>query len=186
MDALEQWVADVWGPLAADVSVKVVALVGLAWVVGRLGRLRAPAAQHALWAMVLVGMLALPVVSRHVPAWRIPVIPAEVKTPVAESASPIAAIPDVGAWEPVEGGSPERAAPATFGAPAPAPMALPSPAPAIETSWNWPAWPVWVLGAYLLGSALLLARAGIGVLLVRRTVRRCRPIERNTWALGGL
>jgi uncharacterized protein (TIGR03435 family) len=50
-------------------------LVAAAWLILHFLRVRHPASRHAVWTAVLVGMLALPVLSIATPDWTIPVLP---------------------------------------------------------------------------------------------------------------
>jgi uncharacterized protein (TIGR03435 family) len=113
-------------------------------IVLRVLRIRIAAAQHAVWAGVLMVMLLLPAWLAWGPKARVPVLPA----------MPTAVLSPV--------------APVSFAAPA-APISIPleipdTPAPKPPV-WNWSSA---FLGVYLLGACLLLLRLAIGTIRANR------------------
>src|SRR5262245_47159852 len=70
-----QWLSDFGSPHVVDAAVRgtilLVAACALAWLVRR----SAAAVRHGVWALTVVGLLALPVLSLTLPAWHAPFAP---------------------------------------------------------------------------------------------------------------
>jgi TonB family protein len=150
------------GMLARDLSTRMADASVRALVLGLLAFLlvvfirRSSTTQHAVWMLVLAGMLALPFLRPVVPAThvRLPQAltpqPAKI-TPAHLSAKPYGTPPPIVI-------SPERTEP------------LPV-----------PRWPLFLLAAYLVGVMLFGARLLFGVLLTRRALRNTRTIHSELW-----
>ena len=107
----------------------------------RVLRIRIAAAQHAVWAGVLIAMLALPLWIAWGPKATLPVLPAPSEPAVVMRAAPVSLVD-----------------PAT-------PLEI-SEAPATKPPvWSWDA--VWI-GVYLLGAGALLLRLAIGTIRASR------------------
>jgi hypothetical protein len=110
-------------------------------IVLRALRIRLAAAQHAVWAGVLMAMLVLPVWMSWGPKAALPVLPARGEPAVAMSAAPVS-LAD------------------------PAPMVAMSESPATKPAiWNGNV--VWI-GVYLLGAGALLLRLAMGTIRASR------------------
>ncbi len=108
-------------------------------------RVKGAAARHAVWTVVLAGMLALAMFSPLLPPVRIPVLKA--------SGGPPAVLPEL------------PRATVSF---APAEPVAPAP------TWRM-TWPVAILGVYGIGVAISLTRLLFGYLFTRRLVRAAVP-----------
>jgi len=140
-----------WYECLADASVRAVALGAMAGVLVLFLR-RSPAAQHAMWTLVTIGMLALPVLRPVVPAAYVYVV--ERPAPAATIARPAAQL-----------------AHNAGGISAPAPAARTGPA-ALRLRW-----PVYAAIAYMAGVVLFAVRLFVGLWMTRRLVRAARPID---------
>jgi beta-lactamase regulating signal transducer with metallopeptidase domain len=140
-------------PALAALALKTTLVLAAGFAATALLRRASAAARHLVWTVTLAAVLALPVLSLLVPAWRLPVLPA---APVA-AAAPVASLP---AAEPEPAPAPvvERSAPAESPA-TPAPAALDAASPAATPpsaaadaplDWRRLALLVWVVGAALL------------------------------------
>ncbi len=130
-------------------------LAAAAWLALRLGRIRHPASQHAVWTAVLIGFLALPIVSVIVPRWSIPVLPE--KQPPAVAA-PFAPPTD---YEPIAAEAPSALAP-------------------MPLEPRFPFRSFLIVCSYLAGLLAMLAYRGMGWLLLRRVVSRSKQ-SRARW-----
>jgi HEAT repeat protein/beta-lactamase regulating signal transducer with metallopeptidase domain len=175
---------------------------GLVWAVGLVlkgtalllfvflvaGALRRASAglRHLVWSGGIVALLALPLVSVMLP-WKLPVV----ATPLVTLPEPAPAHPAV---EPRQSVAPADAA----GRAAQTPVQLP---PAVNgeaqsagvadrvtertavSMWSISTGTVvsLLVGLWIVGAVLLLARLGLGGLMVRRIVRRATPLESPDW-----
>jgi uncharacterized protein (TIGR03435 family) len=64
--------------------VRPLVLAAAAWLILRICKVRHPASQHAVWTAVLIGMMALPLVTFFAPQWKLPLLPAK-QEPVAQT-----------------------------------------------------------------------------------------------------
>ena len=55
--------------------IRPIVLAAAAWLILRLYKVRHPASRHAVWTVVLIGMIVLPIVSFVAPQWKLPVLP---------------------------------------------------------------------------------------------------------------
>lgn len=150
------WIVGMAFARLAEIAWRSTALLALAWLGAAGLRRSAPALRQGLWSCVLVGALALPLLTPMLPAWR--VLPAAAwKTPLevsaAASTSAVATTPSVatgGEWTPA---AEPLAGTTRLGA-------QPPRAPA-----DWRAWVVtgWALGAF---AVALWFVAGLTVLRV--------------------
>jgi TonB family protein len=145
-----------WYRYLADASVRAVALAAMAAVITLFLR-KKPAAQHALWTLVVIGMLALPVLRLVVP---------EAYVYVVERPAPDAAIAPPAARF---AGSAAAASTATRPA---------RTAPEALRLW----WPVYAAIAYLAGVVLFAVRLMAGFVMTRRLLRGARPIDAGVGA----
>ncbi len=167
--------------LLLDVSLKslpLFAVAGLAcWGLRRVSA----AARHALWLLVFLGLLCLPVFCVLLPRWSAPVLPAarpravptEAAVPAPEPTNaPVSSnapashvpLPPPTPDAPVVSQAPMPASPAE----AIAPTQTPAPAPPPTLGWVCLAW--------LAGALLALGRTLLGLAAASRLVRRCRPV----------
>jgi TonB family protein len=123
---------------------------------------RSSAAQHAVWTVVLAGMLVLPFLRPVVP-------PIHIHLPQLQ-------VPRLRVMAPVRSSANPSGTPAAIS---------PSPAPAVASSKPRPAlppiWPLFVVAAYLAGVVLFGARLLGGVLLTRRLLRNTRIVHSELW-----
>ena len=141
------------GARMADASLRALLLAILALLPVAFLR-RSSTAQHTLWTLVLVGMIALPFLRPVVPATHIPL--PRVWAPHATRTEPLLLRANLsGIAAPI---SPAKAA---------TPVVL--------------LWPLFGMAAYLAGVALFGARLLGGVLLTRRVLRITRMIHSELW-----
>src|SRR5580698_69302 len=55
--------------------IRPVVLAAAAWLILRIYKVRHPASRHAVWTAVLIGMMALPLVTFFAPQWKLPLFP---------------------------------------------------------------------------------------------------------------
>lgn len=120
---------------------------------------RASAARrHLAWSLALAALLALPVLSALLPAWKPGFL--AVVAPSAPGAAVAAAPAPASLWRFASlGGAPGAAPAAEGGAP----------------------WGAILLGAWALGAALVLARLAIGLFGLSRMARAARPVTDPAW-----
>ena len=135
----------------ADASVRAAVLAILALLLVPFIR-RSSTAQHAVWTLVLAGMLALPFLRPLIPTTRLHLPPA--LTPQFTQAKPVP-----------PSSMPSRISPSATETRLPAP----------------PPWPLFLVATYLAGVALFGARLLGGVWLTRRTLRNTRTIHEELW-----
>ncbi|MGP8246523.1 MAG: TonB family protein [Bryobacteraceae bacterium] len=114
---MSTWNESAWAALAASAALKSMLVLAAAWLAAKcLGRSSA-AARHLLWTVALAAMVAVPMLSLVLPAWRLPfaVVPnvafnvtasGSLNSPAnsaASSSAPVHAVPSAtahGAWRP--------------------------------------------------------------------------------------
>jgi beta-lactamase regulating signal transducer with metallopeptidase domain/uncharacterized coiled-coil DUF342 family protein len=139
-----------------DVALRSTVLLGAAWLVAAALRRALPGLRQALWSWVLVGAVALPVMTPLLPAWR--VLPS--------------------AWDGGRHEVPAPAQPVVSDGATGVESLVPRPAaPPIETSRH--DWRGWAVRLWAAGSIVVAAwfTAGLGVL--RRVTRAGRPARRR-------
>ncbi len=136
----------------ADASVRALVLAILALLLIPFIR-RSSTAQHAVWTLVLAGMLVLPFLRPIVPATHLHL--PQMLTPQTNYA---AAVDTSG--------------------PSVAPPSMP---PAENRTPAFPLWPLFAMAAYLAGVALFGARLLAGVVLTRRALGNTRAIPSELW-----
>lgn len=192
---VSSWIPTVIASLAAN-AVKVTLLLLLTAVAALVLRKRSSAARHAIWCAALVGALLLPVLTLAVPEWKLAVLPAQAPAPApAPSAVVIPAPAPLPARAPAVPAVP-KAAPrpvhrhaSVAPRPAPSPRLAPdldpapaaAPAPAAPRAPRLPSLPVLLLGLWIAGSCLVLARVVIGHGMLLHLSRRGRPLHSASW-----
>ena len=71
--------------LLLDATVRATVLLTVAWLADRMLRRSSAAVRHRVWASVLIGLLTLPVLSRLLPGWSLPVLPNDPRVGAASS-----------------------------------------------------------------------------------------------------
>jgi beta-lactamase regulating signal transducer with metallopeptidase domain len=140
-----------WYEYMADASVRAVALAAMAGVLVLFLR-RGPAAQHAVWTLVTLCMLALPALRPAVPAAYVYVVWRPAPTPIATPAATQLAANPAGTSAPA---SRARSGHAMAGL----------------------RWPVYAAIAYIAGALLFAARLMLALLTTRRLLRGARPVD---------
>lgn len=159
----------VWGAFELlRVTLVLLVVTAAAWLLRR----ASAGARHLAWAVGVVTLLALPVLSGLVP-WRLAIIPLETPTQVGpvvpfsmQSRTDQVASPDPGELQALNGGAAEHlaeTAPASLSAPGPK-LALPM-----------------LLAVWLLGATALLGRLLAGWIAVRRVLRNAVPVDGADW-----
>jgi beta-lactamase regulating signal transducer with metallopeptidase domain len=138
----------------ADASARAVVLAMLALLLVPIVR-RSSTAQHAVWTVVLAGMLVLPFLRPVAPPIHIHL--RQVQAPVRSSANP-------------------PSMPAAMSPPRERAVAPSKPGPSLP-----PTWPLFVVAAYLAGVVLFGARLLGGVVLTRRALHNTRTIHSELW-----
>lgn len=173
----------------ADLALKGTVVLAAAAIAALMLRRAAASARHMAWTIGFGGLLALPVLGLALPAWKLPILPAE----------PIAYSQDFAA-EPVRETKPVAAAPPivrTVSQPAPAPRPaapIDAAAPAVrEGNGPWDALRGVAVLAWMVGAVLALLRLAGSVTRVRREGRTARPLtdgpaaemrDRLVWRMG--
>lgn len=173
----------------ADLALKGTVVLAAAAIAAVMLRRAAASARHMAWSIGFGGLLALPVLGLALPAWKLPILPAE----------PVVSSPDF-ATEPVRETKTVDAAPSivrTVSQPAPAPQpAAPADAaaPAVrEGNGTWDVLRGVAVLAWLVGAVLALLRLAASVSRVRREGRTARPLtygpaaemrDRLVWRMG--
>ena len=171
-----------------DAAVKASLLLALAAAIAVLSRRASASFRHLAWALGLGCALCLPLLSRNLPRWRVPITtplthsrPAAEEAPPADAPQPDAPQPDAPQPAPqaaasatprAKAGVPSAPAPSSSAAaPMTAPTARPSPAPAPPIPWT-----VWALLIWAAGAGLVLAQLAQGLAMVRRIARTSVPV----------
>ena len=119
-------------------------------------RMKAPAVLHAIWTMVMLAMLSLPLWTMWGPKAVMPMLPAPTVSPARAATAAIASMPSP-PFEVRNSGSLSN-----------------QPRSITRRSWNWQAMAVFV---YSLGAFALLLRLAIGTMRARRLVRRSTLVD---------
>jgi beta-lactamase regulating signal transducer with metallopeptidase domain len=172
--SVESLVSRAW-PQAADAALKGAVILVLAALAARLMARQSAAARHAIWALALAALLALPVLSAAGPAWH--VLPAGAWPELAADATE----PDLAD---LPAGDAARAVafrePAAVGILPPAPVEVSvAPVEAAEASSraSWfPGLATCLAAAWLLGVAACLARLVLAHASLWRLARRSRTV----------
>jgi beta-lactamase regulating signal transducer with metallopeptidase domain len=130
------------------------------------------AARHLVWLVAIAAMLALPLLSASLPAWRVALLPPEVDPIATEQTTvtlPEAISPSMAKLVAAEASPAMASAPLAFETPAPAQSA-----PARD--WGRVAFFVWCIGAALVALPMLLGH--VRVWLISRTAR---PATDGMW-----
>jgi beta-lactamase regulating signal transducer with metallopeptidase domain len=162
---------------AAGLLLKGTALLLCVFLVVAVLRRASAGLRHLVWSGGIVALLALPLVSLTLP-WQLPVVAPLVG--VSRAANGAAAGEAQAALQ-VTTTPRVSADPAATGE-----TALRQATPPSAASWSWRL-PVGMLAGVLLalwigGAVMLLARLGLGVVLLKRIVRRGEPLETPDWS----
>jgi beta-lactamase regulating signal transducer with metallopeptidase domain len=150
----------------------------------RLMKRRTAAARHLVWVVALASMLALPLLSRVLPAWRVVPVPAPLRPVTSFVAAPVAAAPPVvsalregGAESSIDAPSTAALLPSSSGEGIIAhPAASPAAPAAPVFDWKTALMAVWIVG----GAALAL-RLAYGMVRVFWMERRAVEITDDGW-----
>jgi len=170
-----------WGiSFFADTAAKSVIVILAAWCVVSLMRKRSAATRHLVWALALCALLALPVLTAALPAWRVlPQWAARQEAPAAQKPAAIEVLPMSGIDAPPMPLAAKTAQQdsATTGAAAPAPAA-----PAVHGTW-FPSIPLpaAILITWACGVIVSLIPLLAGVLALRRLSRITRAVSDGPW-----
>ena len=149
-----------------DASIKALALAVLAALGLGVVRVRSPSLRHAVWAMVLCGMLSMPFLSLALPGVVLPLLPTTVGPAGCEQGPPLAdsSFAEATPSTPVRELSQKNA---TLSAENPTrPVAASASQPLLRATW-----PVVPLSGYVAGLIIFLARFLLGLAGCRRLVR---------------
>jgi len=160
----------------ADAGLKGVAVLGLAYLAAALLRRASAAARHLVWLLAMAGLLAVPVLSLALPAWR--VLPTWAGVNLA---APAPAVPETAAEPAVENGADPATVPPTGDFMAAVPVVDPvereaPSAAAADGGWRW------LLALWAAGAGVALAPLVLGALSLWRLERGARPITSGPWA----
>ena len=170
--------ADVFAALA-DAAVKGTVILLAALVATRLMRRRSAAARHLVWMVALASVVALPLATRVLPAWRVVPVPAPLRPAAAFVASPDATpAPSIAvsptALAPVASPAKQTVA-GTQSSTTSQPSATTTAAP---EAFDWKAA---LLVLWGIGGALLVLRLAYGLARVWWMQRRAVEIEDEEW-----
>lgn len=172
-------------PWLLELACKSLALLALAWLLTQCLQRASAAARHLVWSVALLCLLALPLLSLALPAWRVEWLSA-VWTPAAATATN----EEPRAVAPVAETSWSVASPAVAVAPLAAatkpslPPAPSAPLRLLNQANRWLAWLTWprlLLGLWLLGVGAVLARLAVGTGCVWWLTRRAQPVTESAW-----
>ncbi len=162
-----------WMTILLDASIKGAVILLIAGALSGLLRRTSAAARHLVWLLAVVSLIALPVLSLALPAWRLPILPQElaavepVTTPMTETSAPLEALPQLAI--PPE---PVTVTPLVS-------IAESLPEPAAPTHWS-----AWLLIVWGTGATAVFLWLLAGTVSVWRTARRARPVpEGSSWAV---
>ena len=177
-----------WTLFTANILVKGFVVLGVATLMTLALRRASAAARHAVWALALLSLLALPFLSSALPSWRMPV--PEMLLPVAPSfeapreLNPMPLPPKLAAaHEPAA--RHQAKATASSRTPItspqdPRPSGAPSEPSPIQSSMTWQ---TWILTIWLGGFALFASRILVGLVRSRIAVRSAAEIKDPSWKL---
>ena len=155
---------------------KGLAILALAAVAAVLLRRRSAAVRYVAWAVGMTGLLALPLLSPVVPAWRIP-LPSIVAPSVALESAPVPAASDLVA-------RPSRARwPAPSHTPSAATVADRAGEPtglSLSALAGLP-WPLLLTALWVAGSVIAILRLVVGLIRVQGVRRRAAALEVSEW-----
>jgi TonB family protein len=120
------------------------------------------AAQHAVWTVVVFGMMLLPVLRPMIPAAHLPISQPQVLSSVSDAPAPPLA--------PTNDDATSTGAANLQGGP-----------PAVQLSWG-----TYAAIFYLAGVLLFVLRLSLGLFMTRRLLRRARPIREDLWRYHNL
>lgn len=139
------------------------------------------AARHLVWALALGGLLLLPVLSLVMPKWQLPILPrlsTSAEQPVAPALEhlPLPSPAQPAAPIPYHFAKPSEITPlaAIPSASAPRPQHIPQFKPRLPLA-------VWVTAAWMVAAFLALIPLLVGLLFIRRLVRKAEPLSQAPW-----
>jgi ankyrin repeat protein/beta-lactamase regulating signal transducer with metallopeptidase domain len=147
-------------------SISAAGLVVLAWVVIRLGRIRAAVYRHSIWLYCLAGIVAVPLLWIHAPKLKLAVLPSSAPTLPAVMELPDWTPPARSATLPPPASAAPVAPPAITSSPS---LAPPPRAPAITARGL-------IALLWALGVALMLLRLAVGWFRLRGICRAAAPL----------
>ncbi|MFL5538312.1 MAG: M56 family metallopeptidase [Longimicrobiaceae bacterium] len=151
----------------------------------RLMKRRTAAARHLVWVVALASMLALPLLSRVLPAWRVVPVPAPLRPVTSFVAAPVAAAPPV--VSALREGGVERVADVPSSAASPASSSgdgiAANPAASAPATPAAPAfdWKTALMAVWIVGGAALALRLAYGMVRVFWMERRAVEITDDGW-----
>ena len=169
-----------WTLFTVNILVKGFVVLGVATLMTLALRRASAAARHAVWALALLSLLALPFLSSVLPSWRMPV-PAMLLPMTPSLDAPL----ERDEIAPKLAAGPKAKAPTSAGAPTTSPQGpLPSSALSeltlIQSSMSWQAW---IVSIWLAGFALFATRILVGLVRSRIAVRSAQEIKDPSWKL---
>ncbi len=179
-----------WLGNLVDVSLKGFAILAVAGLAAVAMRRASAAARHLVWCLATTSLLALPVLTGVLPAWRVPLLPqwpVAAQSPGRENlAADLAragALPDAFAGG-TEGLS-AAAAPSSETKPVSAPGSAASAAGLANTPAAAPGgrpWRAWLGLGWAIGALCVFVPLAAGVMAVWRLSRRAQPAGADSWA----
>jgi Tol biopolymer transport system component/beta-lactamase regulating signal transducer with metallopeptidase domain len=179
-----------WLPLLLDAAVKGLLVLVLAGALSLLLRRASAASRHLLWCVALVQVMAMPLLSLTLPAWRIPLLPSGLAAVSRHGASvisesgprtPALALPSGPSRVTPRADTPSVEAatpPASLVSPTAAGAAAVAPVGAASVPLQGLAW---ALLLWTTGLALAVAPVLFGLLSLHRIGRRVRPLTDPSW-----
>ncbi|MCI0487135.1 MAG: M56 family metallopeptidase, partial [Blastocatellia bacterium] len=181
-----------WLELLLNVSLKGVVLLMAASVLSYVLRRASSAARHLVWNLALCGLLALPVLSFVLPAWRAPLLPAssaesvtnetiptigseevrQEQSPLPGGKAGAVGLPPINKFPEVADAQDERLRSERAGSQ--------KDHPAIFARTSWPMWAVIV---WLAGALAVMVRLLVGTIRVWWMARRASEIAEGDWPL---
>lgn len=144
----------------------------------RLMKRRSAAARHLVWVVALASMLALPLVSRALPAWRVVPVPAPLAPAAGFVAAPEPAAPPAAVQPRAAGLAGAASTSATDASKSSRSIAPNLPTPAAPSSFDWK---TALMALWIAGGALLVARLAYGLVRVWWMERRAVEITDEGW-----
>lgn len=183
-----------WLAVLLDATVKGTVILILAGCLTLIFRRTSAATRHMIWLLAVVALVALPVLSATLTAWRIPILPEwmthvakpEAEPSVAEKdkaveSSPAVEVPAHPPLPPIalqSGPSSVLPPSPAVGSPEAPAVSVPKP---IESAPKPPRWPVWVLAVWGAGLVMVIARLLMGTVGVWRLAHGARCIRGGSW-----
>ena len=175
-----------WTLFTANILVKGFVVLGVATLMTLALRRASAASRHAVWAVALLSLLALPFLSSALPSWRMPV-------PVLDDEPAFYAPPEIQeatrkpkpAARPEPAAGPQAGATLSFETPTPSPRESrpPSAPPEPKRIQSSMTWQTWILTIWLAGFALFTSRILVGLVRSRFAVRSAEEIKDPQWKL---